>query len=65
MRIDGLERLLVNDMAKLPDDKSKLVFLQKEGHDANPESCWGRYVIAKCNKLAIKIMIRARERKSS
>lgn len=59
--MNQLEKLLCNDMSKLPDDKSKLKFLQDEVHFANPESCWGRFVINICNGLAVELMLRRKK----
>lgn len=52
----GLEKQLRSELDKLPNDESKLKFLQEETHFANPEACWGGFVIDTCNRLAVEIM---------
>lgn len=52
-----LEKLLSRDLSKLPDDASRLKLLRKETSMANPEACWGRFVINTCNRMAVEIML--------
>ena len=55
--MNQLEVQLREALSKLSGDESKLRSLREETYRANPESCWGEFVVNTCNRLAVEIMV--------
>ncbi|KKL52895.1 hypothetical protein LCGC14_2280910 [marine sediment metagenome] len=54
--MNHLEVQLRDSLSRLPNDESRLRFLQDGTYAVNPEACWGQFVVNTCNRLAIEIM---------